>query len=470
MRIEGVIHLDTNIGGGRFSPEEMVKRVSEAGLKVAVITDHDNMRVEYGLPPLRKIIKKTVDKGGIKEYGSKRYIDTIEALRDKYPHILILHGSEAVPFYYWEGSPIKGNLTLKNWHKHILILGLKKPEDYNNIPSVGFGYPKRFRLSCIKNLWPVAIFISGLIFLRKRKEKVYRLGGFIVREKRKTYLITGITLLVLSSLFMVNNFPFCEPPFDQYHGDRGTRPYQFLIDYANGKDALTFWAHPEVEAYHQEGDIRLHTPPYYNDLLQTKGYTGFAIFEEGYKVLGRPGGLWDQILREYCEGKRDSPIWAIGELDYKEGDWMGETETVFFLKDFKEGDVLEALRKGRIYAVRGRYKPILEDFSIKALKEEARMGEELSSKGGVEVSIRLRFPEPHRKEMKVFLIRNGEVIETFSTKDNSMINDFRERFLIRYKDNYFKAGEKVYYRVVVGGGAIHELPLLVTNPVFVRFE
>lgn len=51
LRAEGVIHLDTNIGGGSLSPEEMLKKVKDAGLKVAIITDHDNMSVEYGLPP-----------------------------------------------------------------------------------------------------------------------------------------------------------------------------------------------------------------------------------------------------------------------------------------------------------------------------------------------------------------------------------------------------------------------------------
>jgi len=101
LRVEGVVHLDTTIGGGTLPPDEMVERVRDAGLKIAVITDHDNMRVEYGLPLLRKIIRKRVDKGGIKEYGSGRYIETIEALKKKVPDMLILHGAEAVPFYYW---------------------------------------------------------------------------------------------------------------------------------------------------------------------------------------------------------------------------------------------------------------------------------------------------------------------------------------------------------------------------------
>lgn len=468
QRVEGVIHLDTNIGGGTLSPEEMVKKVKDAGLKVAVITDHDNMRVEYGLPILRKIIKKTVDKGGIKRYGSKRYIDTIETLKKKFPEILILHGAEAVPFYYWEGNPIRNNLTLHNWHKHILILGLKNPGDYDGISSVGFGFPIKFGSNCIKNLWPVVLFIPGFILLRKRGEKVYHIGGFVIKKKRKSYFISGMIILSSGILLLINNFPFCEPFYDQYHGDMGTGPYQFLIDYANSKRALTFWAHPEVEGMYEanlplEGwKVKLRTPPYYRDLLHARGYTGFAVFEEGYKILGKPGGLWDQLLKEYCEGKREGPVWAIGELDYKEGDWMGMTQTVFLMKDFKEREVLDALKKGRVYAVRGKDKPILEDFTIRSSKGEAIMGEELSSKEEVEVSIRVRFPEILKKDVKVYLIRNGEILETFSTKTDSLLSDFRDRFLIKYKDNYFRPGKRIYYRLVVD-------ERLVTNPIFVRF-
>lgn len=461
LRAEGVIHLDTNISGGSLSPEEMLKKVKDAGLKVAIITDHDNMSVEYGLAPLRKILKKTIDKGGIKKYGSKKYIETIEALRRKYPELLILHGAEATPFYYWEGNPIKRNLTLRNWHKHILILGLKTPEDYDNIPSLTSGYPLiKSAPQCIKNLWPLALFILSLILLGKKAEKIYRLRGFIIRQMGRPYFIPGIILLVLSLLFLLNNYPFCKPLFDQYHGDKGIEPYQFLIDYAKKKDALTFWAHPEVEAiYEAKGQfgkrmVKLHTPAYYKDLLESRGYTGFAVFEEGFRFLGRAGWLWDQILKEYCDGKRDNPVWAIGELDYKEGDWMGMTQTVFLLSDFNEGEVLKALKEGRVYAVRGKDKPILEDFRVKGTQAEAIMGEELVSKGSVEVLIKIRFPQSLKEEMKVSMIRKGEVLETFSAKGD---------FLIKYKDNYFQPGEKIYYRLVVG-------EQLVTNPIFVRFE
>ncbi len=460
IRVEGVIHLDTNIGGGTLSPDDMLRKVNDAGLKVAIITDHDNMRVEYGVPLLRKIIKKRVDKGGIREYGSRRYIETIEALKKKYPEMLILHGAEAVPFYYWEGNPIRRDLTLKNWHKHMLMLGLKKSEDYDGIPSVGYGFPLRLGPFCIINLWPIAVFIPGIILLRKKGERLYHLRGFTIKKKRRIYSVTGMIIMTSGILFLINNYPFCEPQYSQYNGDKGTGPYQFLIDYAKKKDALTFWSHPEVEgAYEAEGafeggKVKLNTPPYYNDLLRTRGYTGFAVFEEGYKVLGKPGGLWDKLLKEYCEGKRDRPIWAIGELDYKEGDWMGMTQTVFFLKDFKEEDVLDALKKGRAYAVRGIDKPIIEDFSLEGSGRKAIMGEELLSKESVEVLINIKFPKPPKDEIKIFLIRNGEIKETFST---------RKDILIKYKDDYIQYGKRIYYRLAIG-------EQLITNPIFVRFD
>ena len=63
----------------------------------------------------------------------------------------------------------------------------------------------------------------------------------------------------------------------------------------------------------------LETSEHTHLLQETKGYTGFSIFYEGYKKVGKPGGLWDVILIEYCQGLRKKPIWAIGGLAFDRG-------------------------------------------------------------------------------------------------------------------------------------------------------
>ena len=58
----GVIHLDSTISGGKLPPEEMSRIAYDAGVEIAIFTDHDTMRWEYGIPPLRKFIRKVVEK------------------------------------------------------------------------------------------------------------------------------------------------------------------------------------------------------------------------------------------------------------------------------------------------------------------------------------------------------------------------------------------------------------------------
>jgi len=169
--IPSVIHIHTTIGNGENTPEEVVEIARASGIKVVMFTDHDTMKWTYGIPPLRKIIRKVVDQNSILKYGAANYINTIEELNKKYPDMLLLHGTESIPFYYWQGSVSKKNLALVKGNEHILVFGLKTPSDYKNLPSVGNGFPEIFDRESILRLWPVCLFILGwcLISLSKNR-------------------------------------------------------------------------------------------------------------------------------------------------------------------------------------------------------------------------------------------------------------------------------------------------------------
>ncbi|HEX8949987.1 MAG TPA: PHP domain-containing protein, partial [Dissulfurispiraceae bacterium] len=111
-RIPGAVHLDTAVSDGVLSPEEMVERVKEAGLKVAVITDKDNQRVEYGIFPLRGIAREIEERQSVRTYGARRYLDLIRDIGKRHPDMTVIAGLEAVPFYYWKGSYFNDDLKL----------------------------------------------------------------------------------------------------------------------------------------------------------------------------------------------------------------------------------------------------------------------------------------------------------------------------------------------------------------------
>jgi hypothetical protein len=456
--VPGLMHLDSNISGGNFSPGELAEMAREKGFKIVVITDHDTNYWEYGLQPLRKILKKSIERGSILRYGVERYLEIFQQLNIRYPDMVSIHAAEAIPFYYWEGNYFKKNLVMRNGHKHLLVIGLNTASDYKNLPSVGNGFPYKFSWIDILGLWPIVFIIWAvrLLFLRRRTLGAKKLEPIYSCP----YKWLGAFFFLVGILFLYNNYPFSRPVIDQYHGDQGITPYQMLINYVNEKNGLVFWAHPETHQYQTINGINLLTEPYYLDLLKAKNYTGFAVFWEGSRYIGKPGGIWDQILIEYCEGKRENSIWAIAEAEYETSTFPIEgSQTVFLLKEINRRSVLEALKKGKMYAVcgPGGVPLILDEFAVidKAKQKKGVMGDELSLSLPAFVSIKISDPSFQRMPYTIRLIRNGKVIKTFSGLNQTNLE---------FEDDYFKLGEKLFYRLEIEGRW-----KIVSNPIFVRF-
>ena len=455
--VTGVIHLDSNISGGKLAPDEVANIAHDAGVEVAIFTDHDTMRWEYGIPPLRKFIRKVVEKGSIHSYGEARYIDTINKLNLNHKDMLIMHGAEAIPFYWWKGSYFTKDLVMMDGHKHILVMGLNDASDYKNLPSIGKGYPKSNKITfeTLISLWPLSFLILGGLLFSIGK------GGFVVVPLR----IAGVICFLLSIIFIANNYPYASYQYDQYHGDRGIAPYQTVIYYVNSRGGVTFWAHPEVEDVGKEsGGVKLITSPYYEDLLKAQNYTGFAVFAEGIKFMAPPGDVWDTILKQYCEGERERPVWAIGEVDFGDEDTFSikDSQTIFLLKEKNEGAVIEALKAGRMYALHlysekspaiGLDKFVIED---KDGSVTAYMGEELQTDKNPRIKIRVSLPAKAKDiNYKIDIIRSGEVIHRSESTGNAEMV---------YEDKYVKPGEKIYYRLDIDGPS-----RILSNPIFVEF-
>jgi hypothetical protein len=274
-----------------------------------------------------------------------------------------LPGIEAVPYYSW-GRNVEGSPVLRHLHRHILIMGLNHPSDLENLPSIESGFPARFTRSSLLRLFWLVPFLIALFILTIPPGKG--------RESRRSPLSTRVSawiVLFVSAFSLAEAYPFRESTIDQYPPDREEVPYQMLIDYVNTRGGLTFWAHPEA-AYRLNmddsanpisrilfkiflgGGLSLETDPYPDLLNATGDYTGFAIFNEGAAVIGKPEGLWDDLLMQFCTGNRARPVWAIAELDLESGtspDIAGETSTVLLVREKTPGEYLAALREGKMY-------------------------------------------------------------------------------------------------------------------------
>ncbi|MBI4833545.1 MAG: hypothetical protein HY811_01830 [Planctomycetes bacterium] len=400
QQVNAVIHLQTPVSGGTRTFADYIRLAKENNIQVLIINDHDNLSYEYSIYPLRWLAKKTVTKSSVLTYGAADYL---ELFTKSSTDVMLVDGVESTPFYYWTGSfqmktlatakmPVISaprELTLHDRGKHMLVIGLNKPDAYEKLPTLANGYSS----------------------------------------------------------------------FDAYHGNIGDKPYQEVIDYVRQNGGLTFWAHPEAEEKWNTGGVAIETKPYTESLLNTVDYTGFAVLSDGYQKVGRINGIWDTVLKEYCDGKRNSPAWAIGELDDYGNKQIDSIQTVLLLKDKSYGAIIDALKSGRMYTV---LKPLksstlsLENFAVEDTKNESKAalsGGELTCQG--KPIIRIKVKSHKAGHITVKLICQGKLIKEYNEP---------LPFESSFRDDNAPAGKKIYYRLDITdefGGKI------ISNPIFV---
>jgi len=455
LQVPSLIGLRTDFSDGAHSLEYLVELAEKRGFQVLFINDHDRKVLEYGIRPFQNILKKKVEEPSINKGGPENYLNMIQSASKKYPEMILIPGAESSPFYYWKGNYFQGNLTVCDWERHILILGLKEPIDYEELPILHNGLSTKYILPSI----PPSYFFLLIPLI---------ISFYMIKGKRFVRY-SGIFILVLTLLLLVNGHPFRSSPYDQYHGSQGILPYQLLIDYVNSRGGLIFWNHPETRSGRgQLGSISKNTPPYPQVLLESKDYMGFAALYGERITVTEPGNIWDKVLLEYCSGQRTNPVWGISSADFhKEGqarEKLGNYPTIFLAKDRTKEGILDALRTGRIYAYRGKVdfpRIILEEFSITDPKASQKgiMGEEIYLSGFPIISILLSTTGSEKgNSLTIRLIRSGQLIQTFTGETP---------LSIYYQDEFFEPGRKIYYRLDVRDKKGRKL---ISNPIFVKFQ
>lgn len=450
QQVAGLIDLRTTYSDGAHDLNFLIDLAKKRGFEALFINDHDRMALEYGFFPFRNIIRKRVEMPSVNSRGAEKYLQGIKLAAQQHPEIILIPGSETAPFYYWTGSPFRDSLTAHNWERHLLVMGLGNPQDYKNLPILHNGFSTLY----FRQLLPLSIIFLILMF-----------PGFILALKRGFPRILGIVILVNASLMLVEFHPFKSSLFDQYSGDQGYLPYQELIDYVSDKEGMTFWTHPEATAgmHARKGPITVNTPPHPEALLMTKDYTGFGAIYGARSTATEPGREWDRVLLEYCRGERNAPAWGISTADFHEeggaGEKLGNYPTVFLVREKTKDEVLTALKEGRMYACRSSNnfrRFVLEDFSVSDSLSATRaiMGNTIKLDSKPEISIKISSSDKEHYEIKVRLVRSGELINTFTGTTP---------FVVNFEDDYVKPGKQIYYRLDIPG-------TLVSNPVFVKFR
>ena len=159
------------------------------------------------------------------------------------------------------------------------------------------------------------------------------------------------------------------------------------------------------------------------------------------------------------------PVWGFGSNDYlcenQNGDSLGSVRTVFLVREISNDTVLDAMQKGRMYAVRqtDANRLSLDEFVVKDQKSgnQVTMGQELVATDFPTLDIKLRSVQGGTKTAQVQVIRNGALVkeETISLP-----------YHLTWRDVGIDRIKPVYYRIKV---IVSPTDHLVSNPIFVKF-
>ncbi|NTV58588.1 MAG: hypothetical protein HGA74_15085, partial [Deltaproteobacteria bacterium] len=251
------------------------------------------------------------------------------------------------------------------------------------------------------------------------------------------------------------------PKFTPYEGDLGIAPFQEMINAIHERGGFAFWNYPEQRSgVRKHGPVNVSTMPYPEVIQESKNYAGFAAIYGDRITVTDPGKRWDRTLTEYCEGKREKPVWGISTADFHEdgrlGLKLGAFPTTFLVREFSKTAILDALRQGRMYCSRGDGKswPQLDRFDVLGPEgHKAHMGETLTTAGFPLIRFRVSYRGDEKVPMTIHLIRGGTLLRTV---------DGETPLEFELLDQGAPPGQMTYYRLV------DSVKHLTSNPIFVK--
>ena len=453
--LELAADVKSRFSTGCSSIQELMTQAEFKGLDGLLFGDHDRQTLQYGLPYLERVLKIKIGRPALLDNGAATYLSEINQIDRTDDSLVLVPGVESAPFYYWTGNPLEQNLVAHNWDKHLLIVGLPTSRDYEEMPILNGNFTTRY---LEENYLAFTLFcILALI------------GLLTCMIKRWRYRGTSFILAVAMSLLAANFHPFKSSPFDQYQGDFGVKPYQYLIDYADSRGALVFWNHLETPVIKQLGGgpmkVKVQTDTHLKDLLLTRHYTGFQAVNDSPVSSVEPGQEWDQVLMQYLGGQRDRPVWGYGANDFhcegQDQGQLGGVRTVVLVKQKNRAAVMDALRAGRMYAVKQKDEKnrlSLDTFELidPSTGKRGVMGENLNTGKPPDIALKLSMKDGSDTPTTIKLIRNGQVIKKAV---------FRLPYEDVWQDSDWDRSRPAYYRLLVETDFHNRL---VSNPIFLN--
>lgn len=464
------VHVHSIASTGSMSVEAVAQRAEQLGLDAVVFTENFSLRYEYGLPPLRQLVRVALSYPSLLEYGIERYLREVAEVQARHPKLILLPGIEAAPYAYWTGSLWSGNLTLHDTQKNILVFGLTAPGQHTSLPAHGnvASYRHGWQ-SFLSATLPLICLVSGAGVMVSRRRAV-RYGRELEVGLGWSLAATALLLLGLTSAWAA--WPLGEARFAPYDSRLGVVPYQAFLDEARAQGGLTFWSMTEARDYATQsfgplGTVTVRTEPHPDMLMLTHGYTGFGgLYQDAHHAVDA-GGVWDHAIEWYLSGGREAAPVMLGEsafhsLAHARKD-LDQVLSVVSVERRDAAGLLAAIRTGRLYAVERQKKEYILTLDRFELRCEGRTsvataGDHIESARCAKpsVSAQISSSDGVAHPVQATVIRSGRALHTVtgSTPLRVEVQDVERR-----------QGAAAAYRLLVrGSGEIVTNPIFLTDP------
>ena len=459
--LNGAIRINSNISAGNRSMAQLADEATAAELDFIVVTDQLVARAEYGIWPLRHVVRYAREQPSIVTFGIEQYLEQVQKTASENPDLVIIPGADVAPVYTWSGMPFTENFTVHQWSEQMTVFGSDSAQFYRNLPALGNEAHGFFMPGSLLKLLPLLLLIPGIRMYRRSHSSYTDAQGNRNRVRDWPRILAGVLLVVGCVLGTFELRPFTRSAsFDQYN-DYGTKPYTEVIDHAHSNGALCFWSGPEQHMEQVQSGVHFLTEPRLDDIRFTFRHNGLAGVYPDNSTAYRPGHLWDYMLLEYADGRRKVRPVSIGEVDYH-GLWRIDGIQTIVHAEPNRAAIIQAIADGRSYAaninVLDRLR--LTQFEVSdSAGATAGLGETLTTNArSVTVRIAGRRSADKLEYVAVFkLVVDGKAVVSLTAPDD-------EVFEIAYDIQLTRDASMNYVRLYMGDPAV----TLLSNPVFIR--
>lgn len=462
------MHVHSSATSGTLSLVELARAARQAGLDGLVMSENLGYELRYAPWPWRWFAEARLPGPTLERYGVARYLNELQRASEAEPDVMLIAGVEVLPYYYWTGSLLSGDLTLHDTQRNVLVVppvdsdvaDSAAEELLRSLPAVGNHTADRYGPRSLVLLLPgLALLLLSVWHLKRSPTPPAR---------PRTWLLIAGAAAGAALLWL--NFPFTAPALQPYDADAGHRPVRALFDHARARGALTFWSMPEAVDYGERSlgpvTIELSTPPYPAALSETRGYTGFGGVYADTVSVWEPGQAWDDALLEHLSGARPDAPWVVGESAFhfpgQAGKQLDDILTVLLVEERTRQAAFAALARGHGYALRrqeGGPDLRLPELALVAGALAHRQGDTLAlgpGEASFDLALAVDDAAGSGTAVQVDVVRNGALHRRIEAT-----TPLRERF----SEGLAQGEDAAYYRVIVRAA---RPAYLVSNPIFVR--